>query len=217
MLIGSRPMPRLRPATGAALLNKLRMAADVTPSAAVRTHDTFNLVTIPVLIGLTGAALLAQHSIRVQQRLVWWFGLYNVIDTVWLCYQPDAVPSSAPLLCAHHLATLGLLLYGVTWTPHLRYVAWMSVVEVNTFFAVLKRTLAAPWVELAFKATWLAIRVIWFSWLPIYTAFLMPEPYPLGVRGHLSRVLLLGAVSGFALLQLYWTREGLRSAPSADE
>ena len=92
-------------------------------STAVRTHDAFNLMAIPGLIGLTGAALLAQSSLRAQQRLAFWFGVYNVVDIGWLLQTPEALPNpnSAPLLCAHHLASLALLLYGITWTPHLLY------------------------------------------------------------------------------------------------
>ena len=38
----------------------------------------------------------------------------------------------------------------VVHPPHRRYVAWMSVVELNTFFLVLRRHLRRRWVEVCF-------------------------------------------------------------------
>jgi len=85
----------------------------------------------------------------------------------------------------------------------------MSVVEVNTFFAVLKRGMAHPFVRIAFKVSWLLIRVLWFSYLPFHVVFFM-QPWPFGVRGVFSRVFMISFTTGFAVLQLYWTQQGLK-------
>ena len=47
----------------------------------------------------------------------------------WLLFQPEIVASRAVLL-GHHLVSISLILHPLTHPPHLRYVAWMAVVEV---------------------------------------------------------------------------------------
>ena len=134
-------------------------------------------------------------------------------------------------------------------------VAPRSVVEVTTFLTVLRRWVDAPWVHLAFKASWLLIRVLWFSYLPFHcaprrppprppsrpcepalaamlprtacpahpfawavaVAFFVREPWPVGLRGRISRGVILVAVSGFAVLQLVWTQQGLAAGKGGSE
>ena len=48
----------------------------------------------------------------------------------------------------------------VVHPPHRRYVAWMSVVELNTFFLVLRRHLRRRWVEACFVRRGVDTRVM---------------------------------------------------------
>jgi hypothetical protein len=206
-----------------------------------RGHDFFNLAVLPATIAVCAGALAAPQMLSVQRKFGYLLTAYNLADMAWISAQPSCVDAPTALL-GHHCATLLCLAYCLTHPPHTRYIAWMGVVEVTTFFTVLKRWVKAPWVELAFKASWLLIRILWFSYLPIHcaplparsgrlasaltaasacvfaaVAFLAPEPWPAGLRGLVSRVVILAAVSGFAVLQLVWTWQGTRQGASVEQ
>ena len=93
--------------------------------------------------------------------------------------------------------------HAVTWAPHTRFTSWMGVVEVSTLLLMLKRyapsaqTRAA--LDLAFKVTWVASRVVWF---PILAVFLsLQQEWPSLGR----RIVCSGCVMGLAALQWFWT------------
>ena len=96
----------------------------------------------------------------------------------------------------------------VVQTPRVRALqadfSWMTVVEVNTFFLILKRHVQHPILELAFKASWAAIRVIWFPVVAVYFTFTLGG-WGAGWLNLARRVSVSGSVCGLALLQLQWT------------
>ena len=123
-----------------------------------RQHDAFNLAVLPVAIALTGAALV---DARWQLPLTRFFSSYIAVDMLWLMVKPSMVRAPCVLI-GHHLVTLLLLAHALLHPAHARYVAWMSVVEVNTFFLILRRHLkGSALVDASFIATWIGIRVLW--------------------------------------------------------
>lgn len=172
-------------------------------------HDAFNLVMLPIAVALTVAGLVSRTP-SAGTALARFMAGYIAADSVWLVLQPSVV--GAPLvLLFHHAVTLLLLAHSLTHAPHLRYVAWMTVVEVNTFFLILRRHWRARAVEALHIVTWLAIRVLWFPYLPFHWFWLIAEPWPAGPTGQARRLLVSGATVLLAVLQLFWTRKAVGS------
>ena len=136
-----------------------------------RLHDYWNLGTIPGLIALSIAGILAPAW---NAPLGIFMFVYITLDAVWIAVQPHIVGSPNTLL-GHHLATMLIVAHALTNPMHTRFVSWMTIVEVNTFFLILKRHVQHPALELAFKASWAAIRVIWFPVVAIYVRELGPN------------------------------------------
>jgi len=88
----------------------------------------------------------------------------------------------------------------MTCAPHIRFVSWMTIVEVNTFFLILKRHVIHPLIELAFQVSWVAIRIVWFPIVAVFFSFFIDWPTSL-----IRRLSVSGCVSGLALLQLQWS------------
>ena len=136
---------------------------------------------------------------------------YMALDALWMVLQPSVVKAPAVLLW-HHAVAAGLILHALVHPPHRRYVPWMSVVELNTFFLVLRRHLRRRWVEACFVLSWVVIRVCWFPYLPLHFMCLVPEPWPAGAHGVLAHLGVTAGVLGLAVLQLVWTKRQLGSA-----
>ena len=171
-------------------------------------HDYANLVALPVLSGLTFAALRTE---RAHLPLATLLLAYMALDALWMVVQPSVVKAPAVLLW-HHAVAASLILHALVHPPHRRYVPWMSVVELNTFFLVLRRHLRRRWVEACFVLSWVVIRVCWFPYLPLHFMCLVPEPWPAGTHGVLAHLGVTAGVLGLAVLQLVWTKQQLGSA-----
>ena len=130
-----------------------------------RVHDYFNLATLPGLIALTLLALLKDVAYNWPLAAVMW--VYVFIDGVWIYLMPHIV-GSPKILLGHHLATLLVVGHVLTLPAHLKYTSWLTLVEVNTFFLVLKRHVAHPLISAAFHLSWLAIRTVWFPLAAAY-------------------------------------------------
>ena len=111
------------------------------------------------------------------------------------------------VLLFHHTLTLLLLLHSLRHRPHLKYVAWMSTVEINTFFLVLRRHVRHPLIDVLFVTSWIAIRCLWFPYLPLHLALFVrdwPETHALA-----TQIFVAGAVTFLSALQLAWSRKAL--------
>ena len=176
-------------------------AADTPFWEAWRLHDYFNLAILPLLVGGTFAAL--RHK-PYNFPLALFMFVYIAIDGLWIAVQPHIVGSPNTLL-GHHVATLLVVLHALTCQAHVQFVSWMTIVEVNTFFLVLKRHVHHPIIPLLFKASWAAIRVVWFPVVAVYFTFFLNGTWGAGWFNAVRRVAVSSCVSGLALLQLQWT------------
>ena len=176
-----------------------------------RMHDAFNLAVLPVATAWTGAALF---SAGLNVPLARFFGAYIAIDAAWIALQPDIVGAPRVLIW-HHLVTLLLVWHTLTCVPHQHFVSWMTVVEFNTFFLILRRHVRHPLIDLAFNLSWIAIRVIWFPIVAVYLTFFIGG-WPGGWQGSVRHALVGICTSSLALLQLRWTRDALMKKKSDD-
>ena len=170
-----------------------------------RLHDAFNLATLPPAIILVTLALAYRTSFN--RPLALYMLVYMLLDALWIGLQPFVVKSPEVLL-VHHVGSVLLLLHSLTYAPHLRYAAWMIVVEVNTLLLIARRHFKSlqTLLNAAFYATWLAIRVVWFPVVAVHLWRLPQGSWPSVLR----RVAVCGTVSGLASLQLWWTRAALK-------
>ena len=102
-------------------------------------------------------------------------------DGVWMVVQPQIVRAPATML-AHHTLTILLLVHALSYAPHLRYVAWLASVEVNTLMLIARRHFKRGWIELAFYASWVVIRMCWFPYVALQYAPSRLKP-PLALLG----------------------------------
>lgn len=185
-----------------------------------RQHDAFNLVALPPIVALTIADLLSASPRFARPLALALFG-YIAADSAWILARPSVVRAPRTLL-GHHILVLLMLLHPLTHAPHARYTAWMSIVELNTILLILRRhvrssegsvlvALIARAVDACFTASWLAIRVAWFPYLPLHWWCFIAEPWPAGPRGAVTRVAMASAALALALMQLAWTRNALRA------
>ena len=178
------------------------------PIAAWKVHDYCNLVTLPVVVVLTGLSLT---SPRWARPLALYFLVYIAADAIWICAQPEIVRAPAVLL-SHHAATALLLVHALTHAAHRKYVAWLSCVELNTFFLILRRHIRRPsWavaiVQRSFAISWLLIRVCLFPVVVMVLWTLPPNDWPSSAH----RFVVVATTTALALLQLAWTRGALNS------
>ena len=187
------------PAERVNLVNAI--GAQLASLPAARLHDYFNIGSISGLVALT----LASHVHRpLNFPLAIAVFTYTALDTVWVALQPHAVEEPSSIL-GHHLMALVVSAHAVTWAPHTHYTSWMSIVEINTLILMLKRhvpTSFRPFMDLAFKVTWVATRVIWFPILAVYLSLL--STWPTALR----RYVCTAGLYGLALLQWAWTLRG---------
>lgn len=165
-----------------------------------RLHDYFNLGIIPGLIGLSVA------GIRVPSwnaPLAICMFIYIALDGLWIAIQPHIVGSPSTLI-GHHIATALICAHALANPLHTRYVSWLTIVEVNTFFLILKRHVEHPLFELAFKLSWLGIRVIWFPIVSVYF-ICFAGGWEAGLLNLIRRVLVCSCIGGLGFLQLQWT------------
>ena len=65
--------------------------------------------------------------------------VYIVLDTLWVWRVPDALPSCPHVILTHHVATTALVMAPL-FRPELAIFACLDgLVEVNTFFLILRR------------------------------------------------------------------------------
>ena len=65
--------------------------------------------------------------------------VYILLDTLWIWSVPDALPSCPNTILAHHIATAALVMAPL-FRPELAIYACLDgLVEVNTFFLILRR------------------------------------------------------------------------------
>ena len=169
-------------------------------------HDYFNLLVLPGLIALTLMSLLVNVNYSFLLAAIMW--IYVAIDGLWIYLMPHIV-GSPKVLIGHHIATLLVVGHVLTFPAHLKYTSWLTLVEINTFFLVLKRHLESPLLSklnaMAFNVTWLLIRAIWF---PIAAGYFL---FFAGDWGSLARHVVVGScIGGLGLLQLAWTRNALK-------
>ena len=160
----------------------------LAPAAAI--HDHCNLIALPVVVALVAAAFA---SSRWRRPLAVYLLIYMIVDASWILLQPSVVRAPTVLL-SHHAATVLLLCHSLTHPPHLRYVAALSIVEVNTLLLIARRNVRrSAWLEAAFYASWIAVRAVWFPCLAVHLWRLPSESWPNDqLRGPATRRLELG-------------------------
>lgn len=99
-------------------------------------HDAINLGLLPIIAAMTVAGLTGHMDPALTTYA---FMAYIVADFVWVCLQPDAVPSLPSVILLHHAVTF-VLLCAPLRHPHLHwYTCVDGLVELNTFFLIARR------------------------------------------------------------------------------
>ena len=179
---------------------------------AKQYHDMFNIASISGLFALTAGALSLTRALNLPLAIC--ICVYIAVDTVWLALRPDIFDSPRQIWL-HHILAMTVAVHAATWAPHTRFTSWMGVVELSTLLLVVKRYAPARCVkalDVAFKITWVASRVVWFPILAVYLT--LQRDFPSVTR----RVFCSGCCIGLAALQWFWTvrrPDQKRAAPGA--
>ena len=110
-------------------------------------HDMFNLLALPIVIatylsylGLSWEREEALHHLAreaLHHTYLYTFFGYIIIDFIWIILWPKCVASPKVIL-AHHIVVL-LGLYGMFNIDIMNIGCHGTLIEVNTFFLILKR------------------------------------------------------------------------------
>ena len=177
-------------------------AASRPALAPWQVHDYANLGVLPALVALTAVALWRSQE-RWYRALAQCMLVYVAVDSVWIAAVPSIVKGPYAVL-VHHVATLALLWHPLTHRAHLRYVAWMTVVELNTWLLIARRHFKRFWLEGMFTATWVAGRMVWFPYAAVHMSF-FSAGWPTGAPGARRRALVSACTFTLTLLQLRWS------------
>lgn len=162
-----------------------------------------------MLVALTAMSLCRRHE-RWYRTLAQCMLVYSAVDSIAIAAVPSLIiRGSRAALLVHHAATLVLLWHPLTHRAHLKYVAWMSVVELNTWFLVARRHFKRSWIKAMFNATWLGTRVLWFPYAAWHVSFSKKLSWPSGADGARRRALVSGCMLTLTVLQLRWSRRVL--------
>ncbi len=104
--------------------------------AACTFHDRVNLLALPVLGTLAAAGVFGLYSATKVTNM---FVMYIVADALWICVEPDALPSLPQVVIAHHFVTIIILLFPLRHPEFAYFTCWDGVVEINTFFLIARR------------------------------------------------------------------------------
>ena len=120
-------------------------------------------------IAIDAAWIALQPDIVGAPRVLIWHHLVTLL----LCWHTLTYADHEPLASIRQrafavhphpplsLSTSGPPPHASRWVPHQHFVSWMTVVEFNTFFLILRRHVSNALIDLAFNLSWVAIRVVW--------------------------------------------------------
>lgn len=144
-------------------------------------HDVANLLVLPFLCFLVVKAIEELDVWNVNHAGVkgltrnalpkppcWWWHLcnasftaYMMLDALWIFLRPRSVRSSAVIFCHHFVTCFGYImsysyLEGPLESRWRRAMLAGSMVEVNTWFLLARRTLTGKWsiISVLFYVTW---------------------------------------------------------------
>lgn len=126
-----------------------------------KRHDIWNIVWLPIVFGLN-ANFLLQWNLYNETLFVWVFVTYLILDLFWILIKPCSV--SAPItIVLHHLVTIsGALLIPYTTETVKTAICMASMVELNTWFRMLKKIFKQyeTVLDVLFIISWILIRCI---------------------------------------------------------
>lgn len=135
-------------------------------SLSYRLHDTLN---VPLVGGLSVLCIAGLLGVMDPHLITKVFITYIVLDALWICVSPSAVPKHAWAIVLHHVLTFLILLHPLRYPEHAIETCRDGIVEVNTFFLILRRntrrgSFANRVCDAAYHLT-LSIRFFWQPYL----------------------------------------------------
>lgn len=127
----------------------------------VKLHDWFNLVVIALLNVLNLSYLATGEGFTVFWTTTM---LYFLFDTVFVGIYPQSVKSPVVIL-SHHLCTALYMLIPYNYPQYHWCMAYCMLVEVNTWLLIARRCIGGRAIELAFYATWVGLRNVFYPYL----------------------------------------------------
>lgn len=89
---------------------------------------------------------------------------YFAADLLWVVVDPGCVKSPG-VIVTHHIGTMLYILLPVFYLELRAYMAVCLLVEVNTFFLILRRVWHVPPVSVCFYVSWVLIRLVAYPYL----------------------------------------------------
>jgi hypothetical protein len=152
-----------------------------TRSWSYKMHDSINVPVVGSLAALCIGGIFSLIDTLLVTKI---FLAYIVLDTVWIIIFPASIPNTARFIIFHHLLTFCILLHPLRYPEHSMETCRDGIVELNTFFLILRRQLRRGsffnlFSNLCYNAT-LGIRFLWQPYL-IYHFYIITnvrEGYP---------------------------------------
>mmetsp|Transcript_20010 Transcript_20010/g.28739 ORF Transcript_20010/g.28739 Transcript_20010/m.28739 type:complete len:222 (+) Transcript_20010:43-708(+) len=191
-------------------------------SRSHQLHDLYNVVTLPIVIISNVVTFyyffVVGEPIESSTNIFWWnvqtavLCTYIIIDTVYIALNPDCVRSPKSILIHHIVVCTGWLLV-LHRIPKYRGVGTCLLsIEINTFFMIARKFLPfrkyrrlIKFLDTAFYATWVPLRIIIFPSGAIMSGVLAHQEYR--ATGIVISIPSVGfvLVSYIAVLNLKWS------------
>mmetsp|Transcript_120648 Transcript_120648/g.240243 ORF Transcript_120648/g.240243 Transcript_120648/m.240243 type:complete len:202 (+) Transcript_120648:110-715(+) len=174
--------------------------------AAAAAHERFNMFTIPPLAILAVLSLMINESL-LHKLLTWGVLVYSLADTIYVVAVPHCMPSGSRFITVvlHHLVVIYLALHPIFHPENLYLTAYYAIVEVNTVCLNIRRAFRWQWSTVAFFATWIVLRLVWYPYLVyhLHTIMLSQQRPP----GSHAWNQVVGTSAALTALNYFWTAE----------
>lgn len=147
----------------------IRIQANEDRYKFIRYHDYFNLVTLPIIVFFDLLSIfygISKNDI-IQSLLLFYF----FVDFIWIIYEPRSVGQVTPIAFHHIISSAAW--YFSTYNYSIMEIGRIYLlVEINTFFNLLKRYVKFDFIYFIFYVTWVFFRIFLNSHM-VYKVFLM--------------------------------------------
>ena len=171
----------------------------------IKIHDYFNILILP-LIFLVDIYFLSNFSFIYGHCdfLFWLFLSYILVDLGWILYVPKSVGQMVPIAVHHVLTIIGwsISIYDINVSFATRM---FMLVEINTWFNILKRYVKHEIIYKLFYFTWFLFRIIQIPALTYNVTLVGIEYYyRLGTLFNITTPVLICAYI-LCVLNFKWT------------
>lgn len=136
------------------------MNANTCANAWVARHDLWNVIWLPIVF-MTNLYVLYLNPNADELPFVKVFVIYLILDFIYIFVKPESVSNPKVILLHHIVSIVGACLIPMANDEVKRAICTATLVEINTWFRMLKRFLQeyTLYLDILFLISWAIIRL----------------------------------------------------------